>query len=45
MVVVIFEPPADPKIKIASLFLSNTITGHIDESGRFPGSMKLAGEG
>lgn len=44
-VVVIFEPPADPAMKMASLYLSNKMTGHIDESGRLLGLMKFAGDG
>lgn len=44
-VVVIFEPPADPAMKTTSPFSFKTITGHMDESGRLPGLMKLAGEG
>lgn len=41
----IFDPPADPAMNTASLFLSSTISGHIDESGRLFGAMKFAGDG
>lgn len=45
LVVVIREPPADPPTKMASPYSSKTIIGHIEESGRLPGLMKLAGDG
>lgn len=44
-VVVIFEPPADPDTKTTSPFLSKMMLGHIEDSGRLPGLIKLAGDG
>lgn len=44
-VVVILEPPAEPAIRMASSFLSSTMNGHMEESGRLLGSMKFAFEG
>lgn len=43
--VVIREPPAPPIAITTSFFSFNMIVGVIEESGRFPGSMKLAGDG
>lgn len=42
---VILEPPADPLTNTASLFSSTRINGHVDDSGRFIGAIKFAGEG
>jgi len=41
---VIFDPPAPPIARTRSPFLSVIIVGHIEDIGRFPGSIKLAGE-
>jgi hypothetical protein len=44
--VVIFEPPAAPVTnRTFPVDLSTIITGLIEESGRFPGLMKLFGDG
>ena len=41
----IFDPPEAPATILTFPFLSVIILGDIDDSGRFPGRMKLAGEG
>jgi hypothetical protein len=44
--VIILDPPAAPTVKNSvSLLVCSTITGLIDEKGRFPGAIKFAGEG
>ena len=40
----IFDPPAAPAARTKSPFLSVIIVVHIEDIGRLPGSMKLAGE-
>ena len=40
------DPPAAPVVKnTVELSANSAITGEMDESGRLPGAMKLAGEG
>jgi len=41
---VILDPPAAPTPRTKAPFLSVNIVGHIEDIGRLPGSMKLAGE-
>jgi len=41
---VIFEPPAAPAARTKSPFLSVNIVGHMEDIGRLPGFMKLAGD-
>lgn len=40
----ILDPPAAPTARTKLLFLSVIIVGHIEDIGRFPGAIKLAGE-
>jgi len=44
MASVIFDPPAAPAPRTKSPSLLVIIVGHIDDIGRLPGAMKLAGE-
>lgn len=41
----IFDPPAAPKARTKSPFLSVITVGHIEDNGRLPGFIKLAGDG
>lgn len=45
MAVVILEPPAAPTTSLTLFVLSARTAGHMEDIGRFPGLMKLAGEG
>ena len=42
---IILDPPAAPATILTSPFSSVTMVGDIEDIGRFPGQMKLAGEG
>lgn len=42
---VILEPPAAPTTSLTLFVLSAKTAGHMEDIGRFPGLMKLAGEG
>lgn len=42
---VILEPPAAPTTSFTLFVLSARTAGHMEDIGRFPGLMKLAGEG
>lgn len=41
----IFDPPAAPAARTNSPLWSVNTDGHIEDSGRLPGAMKLDGEG
>ena len=43
--VVILDPPAAPATIFGLPFLSMITAGHMEDRGRFPGLMKLAGDG
>ena len=43
--VVILIPPAAPTTSLTSPSLSTNTAGHIDDRGRFPGRILLAGDG
>lgn len=45
MASVIFDPPAAPNPRTKSPFSSVITVGHIDDNGRLPGAIKLAGDG